>query len=169
MSLVSKEILVFPDPRLRKPTKLVKEVDGKIVSIMDEMFEIMYEAPGIGLAAPQVNVHYKIAVVDVSEEKDSPLYLINPEIISFSGEEEMEEGCLSVPGVSEVVRRPAEILLKAVGRDGNEFEMEADGLLAVCIQHELDHLNGKLFIDHLSSLKRGRIKKKLEKEKKSSR
>ncbi len=159
-----REILIFPDPRLQQKTHVVKNVNDNVIAMLDEMLEIMYEAPGIGLAAPQVNIHKRMAVVDISEEKNSPLFLINPEIIASSGEEEYEEGCLSVPGFSEKVIRPAEITLRALDRDGNQYEIEADGLLAVCIQHEIDHLDGKLFIDRISSLKRRRIKKKLEKQ-----
>ena len=128
------------------------------------MFETMYQAPGIGLAATQVNVAKRVVVIDISEDKDQPLCLINPEILERDGIEQMEEGCLSVPGVYELVSRADHIRMRALDRDGNPFEMEAEGLLAVCIQHELDHLDGKLFVDYLSSLKRQRIRKKLEKE-----
>jgi peptide deformylase len=156
-------ILEFPDDRLRKKAVSVQVVDGKIKKLVDDMLETMYLAKGIGLAATQVNVHQRIVVIDVSEEKDNPLCLINPEIIAKDGVEESEEGCLSVPGFFETVKRAEHIKVKALDKEGKPFEMEADALLAVCIQHELDHLEGKLFVDYISSLKRQRIKKKLEK------
>ncbi|MES9844698.1 MAG: peptide deformylase [Candidatus Sedimenticola sp. PURPLELP] len=158
------EILHFPDPRLRTKAKPVTEVDGTIKQLVDDMFETMYKAPGIGLAATQVNVHKRVVVIDLSEERDQPLCLINPEIIAKEGVEEMEEGCLSVPDISEKVSRADRVRISALDRDGKAFELDAEGLLSVCIQHELDHLDGKLFIDYLSSLKRQRIRKKLEKE-----
>lgn len=158
------EILRFPDPRLRTKAQSVERVDDDIRRIVDDMFETMYAAPGIGLAATQVNVHKRIIVIDISKEQNQPLVLINPEIIASSGEEEMEEGCLSVPGVYETVRRADAVTVKALDRDGQPFELAAEGLLAVCIQHEMDHLAGKLFVDYLSPLKRQRIKKKLEKQ-----
>ncbi|WP_097459529.1 peptide deformylase [Mangrovitalea sediminis] len=159
------EILEFPDPRLRTVAKPVETVDDSIRKLIDDMFETMYEAPGIGLAATQVNVHKRIVVIDVSEDHDQPLVFINPEVEVLEGEEmEMQEGCLSVPGFYESVVRIEHVRVKALDRDGKPFEMEAEGLLAVCIQHELDHLNGKLFVDYLSPLKRNRIKKKLEKQ-----
>ncbi|MCU7891821.1 MAG: peptide deformylase [Candidatus Thiodiazotropha sp. (ex Ustalcina ferruginea)] len=158
------EILHFPDPRLRNKAKPVALVDDSIRRLIDDMLETMYQAPGIGLAATQVNEAKRVVVIDLSEEKDQPLCLINPEILEKDGEEQMEEGCLSVPGVYETVKRANHIRLRTLGRDGIPFEMEADDLLAVCIQHELDHLEGKLFVDYLSSLKRQRIRKKLEKE-----
>ena len=160
------EILHFPDPRLRKKARPVVQVDDQVRQTVDDMFETMYQAPGIGLAATQVNIQQRIIVMDVSEAKDQPLCLINPEITHREGEEEMEEGCLSVPGVYEQVRRAERIQIRALNRDGNPFESAADGLLAVCIQHEIDHLDGKLFVDYLSPLKRQRIRKKLEKQKK---
>jgi peptide deformylase len=156
-------ILEFPDERLRKKAVPVPVVDRNIKKLVDDMLETMYEAKGVGLAATQVNVHQRIVVIDVSEEKDKPLCLINPEIINKVGEEESEEGCLSVPGFFEKVKRAERIKVKALDMEGEPFEMEADDLLAVCIQHELDHLEGKLFVDYISSLKRQRIKKKLEK------
>jgi len=159
------EILHFPDPRLRKKAVSVTRVDDQVRQTVDDMFETMYTAPGIGLAATQVNVHKQILVLDVSEEKDQPLCLINPRIVEQDGVEEMEEGCLSVPGIFEAVQRAEQIKFRALDRDGREFEMQADGLLAVCIQHEIDHLHGKLFVDYLSPLKRQRIRKKLEKQK----
>ncbi|MEQ1740594.1 MAG: peptide deformylase [Methyloglobulus sp.] len=156
-------ILEFPDERLRKKAAEVQVVDGKIKKLVDDMLETMYLAKGVGLAATQVNVHQRIVVIDVSEEKDKPLCLINPEIIAKDGVEESEEGCLSVPGFFETVKRAEHIKVKALDKDGKPFEFEANDLLAVCVQHELDHLEGKLFVDYISSLKRQRIKKKLEK------
>jgi peptide deformylase len=158
------DILHFPDPRLRNKAKPVTQVDDSIRRLVDDMLETMYQAPGIGLAATQVNVAKRVVVIDLSEEKNQPLCLINPEILEREGVEQMEEGCLSVPGVYESVSRADRIRFKALDRDGAPFEWEVDGLLAVCIQHELDHLDGKLFVDYLSSLKRQRIRKKLEKE-----
>ncbi len=158
------EILRFPDPRLRKRAKPVDSVDETIRTLVDNMFETMYAAPGIGLAASQVNVHQRVIVLDVSESKDDPVCLINPEIVSREGEEEMEEGCLSVPGQFDTVRRAEFVKVEFLNPDGKAKILEADGLLAVCIQHEIDHLNGKLFVDYLSPLKRNRIRKKLEKE-----
>jgi len=157
------EILHFPDPRLRNRAKPVVEVDETIRKLVDDMFETMYQAPGIGLAATQVDVTQQVIVIDVSEEKNAPLCLINPEILSQDGVEEMEEGCLSVPGIYEKVERADQIRVKALDHEGNAFELDADGLLAVCIQHEMDHLEGKLFVDYLSEMKRQRIRKKLEK------
>jgi peptide deformylase len=156
-------ILEFPDERLRKKAVAVQAVDGNIKKLVDDMLETMYQAKGVGLAAPQVNVHQRIVVIDVSEEKDKPLCLINPEIIAKDGMEESEEGCLSVPGFFEKVKRAERIKVKALDKEGSPFEFEADNLLAVCVQHELDHLEGKLFVDYISPLKRQRIKKKLEK------
>jgi peptide deformylase len=156
-------ILEFPDERLRKKAVEVQVVDGKIKKLVDDMLETMYLAKGVGLAATQVNVHQRIVVIDVSEEKDNPLCLINPEIIAKDGVEESEEGCLSVPGFFETVKRAERIKVKALDKEGKPFEFEANDLLAVCVQHELDHLEGKLFVDYISSLKRQRIKKKLEK------
>ena len=161
--MVPLEILKFPDPRLRTVAKPVKEVTGKVVAIADQMLEAMYEAPGIGLAATQVNLHQRLIVIDVSETNDQPLILINPTIISGEGEIETNEGCLSVPGFYEPVDRFQHIQLEAIGRDGEPFTMEAIDLLAVCIQHEIDHLEGKLFVDYLSSTKRQLIRKKLQK------
>jgi len=161
------EILCFPDDRLRTKAKTVEVVDDSIRQLVEDMFETMYEAPGIGLAATQVNVHKRVLVVDVSHEKDQPLCLINPEIIAKDGIEEHEEGCLSVPGIYETIQRADHIKVKALDKDGNEFVLETGELLAVCIQHEMDHLQGKLFVDYLSPLKRNRIKKKLEKQKKA--
>jgi peptide deformylase len=158
------DILHFPDPRLRIKAKPVDVVDDDIRRLVDDMFETMYHAPGIGLAATQVNVHKRVIVIDVSDEKDQPLVLINPEILEDHGLEEMQEGCLSVPDYFDNVQRSDWVRVRALDRDGQEFELETDGLLAVCIQHEIDHLNGKLFVDYLSELKRKRIRKKLEKQ-----
>jgi peptide deformylase len=162
------DILHFPDPRLRNVARPVTVVDDTVRQLVDDMFETMYAAPGIGLAATQVNVDKRIVVIDISEEKDQPLCLINPEILERRGEEEMEEGCLSVPGVFDMVQRAESIRMQALDRDGKTFELDVDGLLAVCIQHEIDHLDGKLFVDYLSQLKRTRIRKKLEKEQRQS-
>ena len=156
-------ILEFPDERLRKKAAVVKTVDDKIKRLIDDMLETMYESKGVGLAATQVDVHQRIIVIDVSEEKDDPLFLINPEILEKDGIKESEEGCLSVPGFYEKVNRAEHVRVKALNREGQSFEFEARDLLAVCVQHEMDHLNGKLFVDYISSLKRQRIKKKLEK------
>ncbi|MEJ2310506.1 MAG: peptide deformylase [Gammaproteobacteria bacterium] len=162
--MAKREILHFPDPRLRNVAEPVEVVDDEIRQLVDDMFETMYDAPGIGLASIQINVPRRVIVVDVSEDKSSPLCLINPEILSKEGEESMDEGCLSVPDIFETVKRAEKIRVRALDRDGNAFEMDADGLLAVCIQHEIDHLDGKLFVDYLSNLKRQRIRKKLEKQ-----
>jgi len=162
------DILHFPDPRLRNVAQPVEQVDDAIRKLVADMFETMYAAPGIGLAATQVNVDKRVIVIDVSEEKDQPLCLINPEILSRDGVEEMEEGCLSVPGVFELVERADHVRIQALNQNGERFEMEAGDLLAVCIQHEIDHLDGKLFVDYLSPLKRARIRKKLEKEQRQS-
>ena len=162
------EILTFPDERLRRRAEPVEQVDESIRQLVDDMLETMYEAPGIGLAAIQVNVPRRVIVIDTSDEKDQPLCLINPEILSRIGEEQMDEGCLSVPGFFEPVTRAERVTVRALGRDGEPFELETDGLLAVCIQHEIDHLDGKLFVDHISSLKRQRIRKRLEKERRQA-
>jgi len=159
------EILEFPDPRLRQRAKPVAVVDDAIRRLADDMLETMYLAPGVGLAATQVNVHQRVVVIDVSEDQSQPLVFINPEISVLDDAQcEYDEGCLSVPGFYETVVRPEHIRVKALDRDGNAFEITPSGLLAVCIQHEVDHLNGKLFVDHISSLKRDRIRKKLEKK-----
>ncbi len=161
-------ILEFPDPRLRTIAEPVKTVDANIRTLVDDMFETMYHAPGIGLAATQVNVHKQIIVIDVSEEKNQPLVFINPKIeILDHDESSYEEGCLSVPGFYEEVTRPQHVRVTAINRDGEEFVLEPQGLLAVCIQHEMDHLNGKLFVDYISNIKRQRIRKKLEKQHKA--
>jgi peptide deformylase len=159
-----REILHFPDPRLRLRARPVDQVDASVRRLVDDMFETMYAAPGIGLAATQINEQKRILVADVSDDQSAPYCLINPEILSREGEEEMDEGCLSVPGFYETVRRAERIRVRALNRDGEQYELEVDGLLAVCIQHEIDHLDGKLFVDYLSTLKRNRIRKKLEKQ-----
>lgn len=157
------EILEYPDPRLRTIAAPVEQVDDALRALIDDMFETMYAAPGIGLAASQVDVHKRFLVLDVSEEKDQPLVLVNPEIVERAGEQVCQEGCLSVPGVYADVTRADSILVRALDRDGKPFELRAEGLMAVCIQHEMDHLDGKLFVDHLSMLKREMLKKKLVK------
>ena len=157
------KVLSFPDKRLRTKAKPVDSVDDSVRTIMDDMLETMYDAPGIGLAATQVDIHQQIVVIDISEEKDSPLYLVNPSITAKSGKEISEEGCLSVPEYYAEVERAETVTVNALGRDGQPFELEAEGLLAVCIQHEMDHLQGKLFVDYLSPLKQQRVRKKLEK------
>ncbi len=157
------DILRFPDPRLRTKAAPIKEVSDAIRVLVDDMLETMYDAPGIGLAATQVNVHQQLVVVDVSEDKDQPYCFINPVITQQDGEEICEEGCLSVPEFYAEVPRAETITVKALDRDGKEFELEADSLLAICIQHELDHLKGKLFVDYLSPLKQKRLQKKFAK------
>jgi len=156
-------ILHYPDERLHKIAQPVTEVNAEIRRLVDDMAETMYAAPGIGLAATQVNVHRQVIVIDTSEEKNRLLVLINPRIVASSGVKDYEEGCLSVPGIYEKVRRPDRITVEALDRDGKPFSLEADGLLAVCIQHEMDHLNGKVFVEYLSQLKQGRIRSKLKK------
>jgi len=158
------EILEFPDPRLRTKAKPVAQVTDATRRLIADMLETMYEAPGIGLAATQVNVHQRIIVVDVSENRDEPHAFINPQLERLRGAIESDEGCLSVPGFYEPVVRAEQIHVRALGRDGKGLEMEASGLLSVCIQHECDHLEGKLFVDYLSNLKRTRIRRKLEKQ-----
>lgn len=164
-------ILEFPDPRLRtvaEPVDPARVTTPEFQQLLDDMFETMYDAPGIGLAASQVDVHLRFMVIDVSEEKDRPLVFINPEITARDGEQVYQEGCLSVPGIFADVTRANEITVKAIGRDGQPFEMNADGLLAVCIQHEMDHLLGKLFVDYLSPLKREMVRKKLAKARRNA-
>lgn len=157
-------ILEFPDPRLRTIAKPVAMVDDTVKQLIDDMFETMYDAPGIGLAATQVNIHRQIVVMDISEEGNEPLVLINPQVTVLAEETlPYDEGCLSVPGFYETVDRPANIRVEALDRNGEAFILEPDGLLATCIQHELDHLKGKLFVDYVSPMKRSRIRKKLEK------
>lgn len=158
-------ILEFPDPRLRTVATPVEIVDDSIKQLVDDMFETMYDAPGIGLAATQVNVHKQVIVIDVTDDKEQPLVFINPQIEVLDQElYDYEEGCLSVPGFYEKVTRPEHVRVTALDKEGKEFTMEPEGLLAVCIQHEMDHLNGKLFVDYISNMKRQRIRKKLEKQ-----
>jgi peptide deformylase len=161
-----KTILEFPDPRLRTRAQPVTRFDAGLHRLVDDLFETMYAAPGIGLAATQVDVHQRVIVIDVSEAHNDPLVLINPEIVTREGEASGEEGCLSVPGIFDAVKRAAQVRVRAQDRTGQVFERDCDELLAVCIQHEMDHLDGKLFVDYLSNLKRERIRKKLEKERK---
>lgn len=156
-------ILEYPDPRLRTVAAPVETVDDGVRQLLDDMLETMYAAPGIGLAATQVDVHKRILVIDISDSGDQPCCLINPEILESRDECESEEGCLSVPGYTEAVKRAAYVRVRALGRDGQPFELEAEGLLAVCIQHEMDHLEGKLFVDYLSELKRQRLRKRVTK------
>ena len=159
-------ILHFPDPRLRTVAKPVTEFDDELRKLVSDMFETMYEAPGIGLAATQVDRHIRMLVMDVSEARNQPRCLINPEILEAEGEEETDEGCLSVPGFYEKVRRAEHIRVRAQDANGATHEFESEGLEAVCIQHEMDHLEGKLFVDYLSNLKRNRIRSKLVKQQK---
>jgi peptide deformylase len=160
-------ILEFPDQRLRTRAQPVTKFDAELGQLIDDLFETMYAAPGIGLAATQVDVHRRVLVIDVSEARNEPLVFINPEILSREGVEETEEGCLSVPGIFDEVKRAAKVRVRFQDRTGAVLERDLDGVLAVCIQHEMDHLEGKLFVDYLSDLKRQRIRKKLEKERKS--
>jgi peptide deformylase len=157
-------ILEFPDPQLRNVAKPVTEVDDTVRQLVDDMFETMYAAPGVGLAATQVNVHKRVVVIDVSDDQSEPLVFINPEVSALDEDTtDYDEGCLSVPGFYESVTRPSHIKVTALDKNGEPFEIQPDGLLAVCIQHEIDHLDGKLFVDYLSPLKRNRIRSKLEK------
>ena len=157
-------IIEFPDPRLRTVARPVREVDTRIRQLVDDMFETMYEAPGIGLAATQVDVHEQLLVLDVSEDKSYPMVFINPEIVESEGSQVYQEGCLSVPGIYADVKRANSVVVRALDRDGASFELAAEGLLAVCIQHEMDHLAGKVFVDYLSPLKRELVRKKLAKQ-----
>lgn len=169
MTLLS--ILEFPDPRLRtkaQPVDAARIADPEFQTRLDDMFHTMYEAPGIGLAASQVDDHRRFMVIDISEEKNAPMVFINPEIVVADGHQVYQEGCLSVPNIFADVTRANRITVKAWGRDGQPFELQADGLLAICIQHEMDHLEGKLFVDYLSPLKRDRVRKTLEKARRSS-
>jgi peptide deformylase len=159
-------ILEFPDPRLRTRAEPVTRFDAALGTLIDDMLETMYAAPGIGLAATQVDAHKRVIVIDVSEEHNQPLVLINPEILAREGEAQTEEGCLSVPGIFDEVKRAAKVRVRAHDRSGKTFEGDYDGVLAVCIQHEMDHLEGRLFVDYLSDLKRERIRKKLDKDRK---
>jgi peptide deformylase len=160
-------ILEFPDPRLRTRALPVTDFDPELSRLIDDMFETMYAAPGIGLAAPQIDVQMRLLVIDVSEERNQPLVLINPEILAREGVEVTEEGCLSVPGIYDQVQRAAKVRVRAQDRNGEVFERDYEGTLAVCVQHEMDHIDGKLFVDYLSDLKRERIRKKLQKERKT--
>lgn len=157
-------ILRYPDPRLHTKAAVIKEVDAGVRRLAADMAETMYAAPGIGLAATQVDQHLRLIVIDISEDKSQLLTLINPELLEKSGECEGEEGCLSVPGIYETVTRAKHVRVRALGLDGKPFELAADDLLAVCIQHEMDHLEGKVFVEYLSRLKRERIKTKLVKQ-----
>ena len=159
-------ILEYPDPRLRKTAAPITAVDDALRQLADDMLETMYAAKGVGLAATQVDVHKRLIVLDVSEQRDQPLVLINPELLMLEGSGPGEEGCLSLPGIYDKLSRATHIRVRALDRDGQPFEMDADGLLAVCIQHEIDHLEGKLFVDYLSELKRQMIRRRLEKERK---
>jgi peptide deformylase len=162
------EILHFPDPRLRTKAQVIERVDADIKTLAASMFETMYSAPGIGLAATQVNVHKRLIVVDISDDRQEPYCLINPELLETDGEVDTQEGCLSVPDIFEEVARAEWIRVRALDLNGKTQEIEASGLLAVCIQHEMDHLDGKLFVDRLSSLKRTRIRKKFEKQQRTT-
>ena len=158
-------ILRYPDPRLLKPSRPVTDFGDSLKSLIADMAQTMYEAPGVGLAAPQINVHKQLIVIDVSEQKNELRVFINPQIIKASEEKAIfEEGCLSLPGIYDEIERPAKVTVRALDADGKEFEIEAEGLLAVCVQHEIDHLKGSIFVDYLSPMKRNRIKKKLLKE-----
>ena len=159
-------ILEYPDPRLRKKAAPVDKIDDALRQFIDNLLDTMYSANGVGLAATQVDVHKRVIVLDVSETRDQPLVLINPEILSKDGEGPGEEGCLSLPGIYDKLSRATHIRVRATGRDGQPFEMDAEGLLGICIQHEMDHLEGKLFVDYLSELKRTLIRRRLEKERK---
>jgi peptide deformylase len=159
-------ILEYPDPRLRKRAAPVTRFDAELAQLIDDMFETMYAAPGIGLAATQVDVHKRLIVIDVSAEKNQPLVFINPELIAREGAAVTEEGCLSVPGVFDEIQRAAKVRVRAQERTGETFERELEGVVGVCLQHEMDHLEGRLFVDYLSDLKRERVRKKLEKDRK---
>ncbi len=164
-------ILEFPDPRLRTkavPVEASRVTEPEFQRLLDDMFETMYDAPGIGLAASQVDVHQRFMVIDVSEERNEPRVFINPEIVEKAGEQIYQEGCLSVPGIFADVSRANEITVRFIGRDGQPQELSTDGLLAVCIQHEMDHLDGKLFVDYLSPLKREMVRKKLAKQRRQA-
>jgi peptide deformylase len=157
------DIVLYPESGLREVCAPVPEMNDDIDKLIDDMFYTMYDAPGIGLAAPQIAVQQRLIVVDISETKDQPIALINPEIVRTAGQITWEEGCLSIPGIYAKVKRPSDIIVRGMNRDGKIIEMEANDLLAVCLQHEIDHLNGKLFIDHLSGLKRTRAIQKFRK------
>jgi peptide deformylase len=167
MKLMSRlTILEYPDPRLRTRARPVERFDEALGRLIDDMFETMYEAPGIGLAATQVDVHRRLIVMDVSEDRGEPLVFINPQLLEQDGSIKTEEGCLSVPNIFDDVQRAARIRIRAQDRTGAVYERELDGVVAVCLQHEMDHLEGKLFVDYLSDLKRDRIRKKLDKDRK---
>ncbi len=159
-------ILEYPDPRLRTKAKPVALVDDAVRQLVDDLLETMYAANGIGLAATQVDVHRRVLVIDVSDQRDRPLVFINPQIVEAQGRGPGEEGCLSVPGIYDKLPRATSVRVRALDRDGRSFDLQAEGLLAVCIQHEIDHLEGKLFVDYLSELKRQMIRRRLEKERK---
>ncbi|TDJ65458.1 MAG: peptide deformylase [Proteobacteria bacterium] len=159
-----RKILHYPDPRLRRKALPVNTVDNEIRTLIDELAETMYQAPGMGLAAPQIDVSKRVLVIDISEARNDLRVFVNPGLLTQEGEQTMEEGCLSVPGVYEEVTRAAKITVRALGGDGKPFELKADGLLATCVQHEIDHLDGKLFVDYLSRLKQQRVRKKLAKQ-----
>jgi peptide deformylase (EC 3.5.1.88) len=167
MSLLT--ILHHPDPRLRNRGEEVSRFDASLQTLIDDMFETMYAAPGVGLAATQIGVALRLSVMDCSEDRDQPMVMINPQIVSRDALQEVDEGCLSVPEISDRVQRYQHVSLKALDRAGKPYELEADGLLAQCIQHEIDHLDGKLYIDYLSPLKRERIRKKLLKQQRAAR
>jgi peptide deformylase len=162
--MAMRQILHYPDPRLRRVAEAVERVDGEIRALIDDLADTMYQAPGIGLAAPQINVPKRIIVIDTSSTKSELLVLVNPEIIDRQGEQTLEEGCLSVPGIYDTVTRAERIKVRALDRHGKLFELETSELLATCIQHEIDHLEGKLFVDYLSRLKQQRIRKKMQKQ-----
>ncbi|MGB8327968.1 MAG: peptide deformylase [Steroidobacteraceae bacterium] len=164
MALLS--IIEYPDPRLRTRASPVTEFDAELGRLIDDMFATMYAAPGIGLAATQVNVHKRLIVIDLSQEPKDPQVFINPQILAREGVATMEEGCLSVPGIFDEIERAANIRVRAQDRSGAVFERDLDGMLAVCLQHEMDHLEGRLFVDYLSDVKRERIRRKLEKDRK---
>jgi peptide deformylase len=159
-------ILEYPDPRLRTKARPVTAFDAELHRLIEDLFDTMYAAPGIGLAATQVDAHQRVIVADVSAERDEPLVLINPEILSREGSSRVEEGCLSVPDIFDEVERAVRVCVRAQDRDGQVFERDFEDMLSVCVQHEIDHLEGKLFVDYLSDLRRERIRKKLEKERK---
>ncbi len=159
-----RKILHYPDPRLRRKALPVDTVDDEIRTLIDDIAETMYQAPGMGLAAPQIDVSKRVLVIDISEARNDLRVFVNPELLTQEGEQTMEEGCLSVPGVYEEVTRAEKVTVRALGGDGKPFELETDGLLATCVQHEIDHLDGKLFVDYLSRLKQQRVRKKLAKQ-----
>jgi peptide deformylase len=163
-TMALRSILEYPDPRLRTRAQPVTQFDAALGTLIDDMLETMYAAPGIGLAATQVDVHQRVIVIDISDERDAPLILINPQIIEREGEAKTEEGCLSVPGIFDEVKRATRIRVRSHDRTGQVSETDYEDILAVCVQHEMDHLEGKLFVDYLSDLKRERIRKKLDKE-----